>query len=65
MADYEALLAELREVVERLQAGQLPLPDALALYKRGQDLFAQCNGYLEQAQLEVVQLTANGEVPLV
>ena len=63
--DYEALLAELRQVVDRLQTGSLPLPEAMALYRRGQELHSACTAYLERVQLEVVQLQPDGsQAPL-
>ena len=50
---FEAALAELEQVVTEMEAGQLPLEDALAAYKRGAELLQQCRGRLEDAQQQV------------
>jgi len=58
----EAALAELEETVGRLEAGDLTLESALALFERGQQLASHCNRQLEQATLRVEMLTAEGEI---
>ena len=50
---FEAALAELEQVVAEMEAGQLPLEDALAAYKRGTELLQHCRGRLEDAQQQV------------
>ena len=50
---FEAALAELEQVVAEMEAGQLPLEDALAAYKRGAELLQQCRARLEDAQQQV------------
>ncbi len=50
---FEAALAELEQVVAEMEAGQLPLEDALAAYKRGAELLQQCRSRLEDAQQQV------------
>ncbi len=59
---FEAALAELEETVGRLEAGDLTLESALALFERGQQLASHCNRQLEQATLRVEMLTAEGEI---
>ncbi len=54
--DYEALMQRLREVVEQLEAGQLPLAEALALYEEGVMLATRCQQVLDAADLRVQQL---------
>jgi exodeoxyribonuclease VII small subunit len=53
---FEDALAELDETVRQLEAGDLPLDDALALFERGQRLSARCQGLLQAAELKVQQL---------
>ena len=43
-----------------LEAGELPLEEALTLFERGQALAARCGQLLDQAELKVKQLTAEG-----
>lgn len=59
---FEEALAELEEIVERLDAGELLLEEALALFERGQALAARCSEQLEAASLRVEQLTEHGEI---
>ena len=50
---FEAALAELEQVIAALEAGKLPLEDALLAYQRGADMLQQCRGKLEAAQQQV------------
>ncbi|MEJ5199263.1 MAG: exodeoxyribonuclease VII small subunit, partial [Anaerolineae bacterium] len=61
---FEALYRELEETIRRLEAGDLSLEDALALYARANALAEQCNALLDRAELRVRQVTAqpNGEL---
>jgi len=54
---FEAALAELEQVVDRLQKPDLPLDEALALYRRGTELAQQTEALLSRAELQVQQLT--------
>ena len=53
---FDAALAELGEVVGRLEAGGLPLETSIALYERGVALHAQCARLLDDAELRVRRL---------
>ncbi|MCI0396106.1 MAG: exodeoxyribonuclease VII small subunit [Chloroflexi bacterium] len=59
---FEVALQELEISVARLEAGDLTLEEALALFERGQKLAAHCSSQLERAVLRVEQLTAEGEI---
>ncbi len=50
---FEAALAELEQVVAEMEAGQLPLEEALAAYRRGAELLQQCRARLEDAEQQV------------
>lgn len=60
--NFEDALRELEATVSRLEAGDLDLEEALALFERGQSLAVYCNTKLEQAGLRVEQLTSDGEI---
>lgn len=62
---YEESFKELQSVVEKMEAGELPLKDSLALFERGQALSARCGELLEEAQLRLRQLTENDSGELV
>lgn len=59
---FETALAELEQIVSRLEAGELTLEESLALFERGQELADYCNKLLDNASLRVEQLTADGEI---
>jgi len=50
---FEAALTELEEIVARMEAGQLPLKESLAAYKRGAELLTQCQASLKDAAQQV------------
>lgn len=52
-ASFEAALAELEEIVARMEAGQLPLKESLAAYKRGAELLQFCQSALKDAEQQV------------
>jgi len=59
---FDAVVARLRTVVERLEAGQLGLEDALAAYEQGVHLARRGHQLLEAAErkVEVLVSTAGG-----
>ena len=60
--DFESSLAELTQLVERLEQGELPLDEALRTFERGVALTRQCQGSLKAAQQKVeILLKRNGE----
>lgn len=54
---YERAMAELERIVERLQHPDIPLEEAVALYRRGTELAQQAESLLSSAELQVQQLT--------
>jgi exodeoxyribonuclease VII small subunit len=54
---FEQALADLEKIVERLQRPDLPLDEAVALYRRGTELAQLSESLLAQAELQVQQLT--------
>ena len=54
---FEDLYRELEEAVGKLESGDLPLAEALALFECGMRLAEQCNALLDGAELRVRQLT--------
>jgi exodeoxyribonuclease VII small subunit len=54
---FERALAELEKVVERLQQPDVPLEEAVALYRRGTRLAEQSEEMLSRAELQVQELT--------
>ena len=58
---YELALAELDQLVQRMEGGQLPLDQLLDSYRRGADLLNFCRGRL-QAVEEQVKLLEDGQL---
>lgn len=59
--DYEAALAELDQVLARLEDGQVPLEEAISLYERGVRLVRRCSGLLDGVERRVTELTAGSD----
>jgi exodeoxyribonuclease VII small subunit len=56
--DFEAAMAELEAIVERLEHGDLPLEEALKQFERGIELTRGCQASLKQAEQRVEILLA-------
>lgn len=54
---FEDAYAELETTVRRLEEGNLPLEEALALYERGIILAQLCARHLDAAELRVEELS--------
>ena len=54
---FEGSLAELEELVARMEAGDLPLEEALRSFERGVQLTRECQTALQAAQQRVQMLT--------
>ncbi|MEN9934090.1 MAG: hypothetical protein RLZZ387_669 [Chloroflexota bacterium] len=57
---YEALFARMQEIVASLEAGELPLERALALYEEGVAVASACQRMLDEAVLRVQELQGGG-----
>ena len=55
--DFEAAMAELEAIVERLEHGDLPLEESLKQFERGVELTRTCQAALKQAEQKVKVLT--------
>ena len=53
---FEQALAELEQIVARLESGQAPLEDSIRMYERGAALKAHCETRLEAARLRVEKI---------
>lgn len=50
---YEQAMAELERLVQAMEAGQLPLDELLAHYRRGAELLASCRDRLQAVEQQV------------
>ncbi len=60
--NFEEAYNKLEETVQKLEAGNLPLAEALALYEQGMTLAKQCGLQLDNAELSIKSLTPSGEM---
>mgnify|MGYP001319989410 CR=1 FL=1 len=58
---FESSLTDLEAVVKELEAGDLPLERALALFEKGTALSAVCRKQLDEAETRVEQLIRRGD----
>ena len=57
---FEELQRELDELVARLERGDVPLDEALALWQRGEELYRACVDRLDRAELRIEELRSEG-----
>ena len=53
---FEQALAELEQIVAKLESGQAPLEDSIRMYERGAALKAHCEARLDAARLRVEKI---------
>ena len=58
---FEQAQRELEQIVERLERGQAPLDEAIALWERGEELYRLCLGKLDAAQGRIDELARRVE----
>jgi exodeoxyribonuclease VII small subunit len=54
---FEELQKELEDVVARLERGDVAVDDAIALFRRGEELYRVCVERLHAAELRIEELT--------
>ena len=59
--NFEAAMAELESIVERMEDGQLPLEESLSAYQRGFLLLKYCEQVLGDAQ-QRIRILEEGEL---
>jgi exodeoxyribonuclease VII small subunit len=58
---FEQAQTDLEQIVERLEQGQASLDEALALWEKGEELYAFCRERLDAAQGKVEELARRVE----
>ncbi|MEY2927638.1 MAG: hypothetical protein RL367_2115 [Pseudomonadota bacterium] len=54
---FEQALKELETIVQRLESGDAPLDESIALYARGESLRNHCEARLKNAQERIEKIT--------
>ena len=58
---FEKALAELEEIVGRLERGDVPLAESIAIYERGEALKKHCEKLLGEAEARVEKIRVDGD----
>lgn len=58
---FEAAMAELEQVVSKLERGDVALDESIALYERGAKLRKRCDAKLSEAEEKVAAITLDAE----
>jgi exodeoxyribonuclease VII small subunit len=58
---FEEAQKELERIVQRLEHGQAPLDEAVALWERGEELYRFCRQRLDSAQGKIEELAKRVE----
>ena len=53
---FEESMQRLEIIVQRLERGDVPLEESLALFEEGSGLIAQCSKLLDSAEQKVIKL---------
>ena len=67
---FEAALKQLEEIVTKLERGDVPLEESIAIYERGEALKKHCEQLLKKAEARIEKITigpdgaASGTTPL-
>jgi len=59
--NFEAALAELEEIVGKLESGGVELDVSIKIYERGEQLKAHCESLLKTAQGKIEKITLSGD----
>lgn len=54
---FEKALGELEQIVQKLEGGNVPLEDSIAIYERGEALKKRCEALLRDAEARVQKIT--------
>jgi exodeoxyribonuclease VII small subunit len=55
-ATFEELQRELEEIVTRLERGDVPVDEAIELFRRGEEVYKACVARLQGAELKIEEL---------
>jgi len=60
---FEESFRQLEDIVQKLEAGGLPLDDSVTLFEEAMRLAKLCNARLDTAELRITQITASAASP--
>ncbi len=58
---FERALAELEEIVRKLEQGSVSLEDSILIYERGEALKKHCDALLRSAEMRIEKITLGND----
>ena len=58
---FEKALEQLEEIVRRLERGDVPLDESVAIYERGEVLKKHCEALLKRAEARIQRITLGSD----
>jgi exodeoxyribonuclease VII small subunit len=58
---FERALAELEEIVRKLEQGSVSLEDSILIYERGEALKKHCDALLKSAEMRIEKITLGAD----
>ena len=58
---FEQAIGQLKEIVSKIEQGEIPLQDSLEQYEKGMALIKHCRGILQKAEKRIEKIS--GEEP--
>ena len=58
---FEAALAELEGIVNKLESGKVDLEESIGIYERGEKLKARCEALLKEAEARIEKITIKSD----
>ena len=61
---FEQAINDLKEIVDKIEQGQIPLQESIDQYEKGMGLIRHCRGILQEAEkrIDKMSLDENGPV---
>lgn len=54
---FEDSIKRLKDIVEKIEQGEIPLQDSLEQYEQGMSLIKHCRGILQQAETRIEKIS--------
>ncbi len=58
---FETAMAELEQIVAKLEKGDVELEESITIYERGEALRAHCDALLKKAEAKVEKITLSAD----
>jgi exodeoxyribonuclease VII small subunit len=59
--DFETAVAQVEELIDKIERGEIGLEESVAAYERGVKLIHRCRGILDTAEQKIIELTGRPE----